>query len=119
MCLLQWSSGPKKWKSARRFQGAAGPSGGLETPGAGTYFSSPPTQEVPMDRAEQLQFQRLPAEAQFEALWRLALSGLTVDEVSQRTGWSPERIRQHINPEPARAVAPWRTARRAKPEVHA
>jgi len=71
-----------------------------------------------MDRAEQLHFQRLPAEAQTEALWRLALSGLTVEEVAERTGWSPERIRRAINPEPARAVAPWRTARPATPRRH-
>jgi hypothetical protein len=66
-----------------------------------------------MDKAEQLQFQNLPAAAQYEALWRLALSGLTVDQVAERTGWSPERIRQTINPEPAPAIAPWRAARRA------
>ena len=71
-----------------------------------------------MDRAEQLHFQRLPAAAQTEALWRLALSGLTVEEVAERTGWSPERIRSAISPEPARHVAPWSTARRAHPEVH-
>jgi hypothetical protein len=65
-----------------------------------------------MDRAEQLLFQRLPAEAQYETLWRLALGGLTVDQVAERTGWSPERIRRTINPEPAAAVAPWRGARR-------
>jgi len=62
-----------------------------------------------MDRAEPLHFQRLPAEAQYEALWRLALSGLTVEQVAERTGWSPERIRQTINPEPPLAIAPWRT----------
>jgi hypothetical protein len=62
-----------------------------------------------MDRAEQLHFQRLPAEAQYEALWRLALSGLTVEQVAERTGWSPERIRQTINPEPPPAIAPWRS----------
>ena len=64
-----------------------------------------------MDKAEKLQFQSLPAAAQYEALWRLALSGLSIDEVSERTGWAPERIRQTINPEPPRAVAPWRSAR--------
>jgi hypothetical protein len=72
-----------------------------------------------MDRAEQLHFQRLPAAAQHEALWRLALSGLTVEQVSERTGWSPERIRQAISPEPALAGAPWRTARRTQTEVRA
>ena len=70
-----------------------------------------------MDRAEQLHFQRLPAEAQFEALWRLALSGLTVEQVAERTGWSPDRIRRAIHPEPARADAPWRTARRVHRET--
>ena len=70
-----------------------------------------------MDRADKLHFQRLPAEAQSEVLWRLALSGLTVEEVAERTGWSPERIRKAINPEPARVVAPWSTARHARPEV--
>ena len=71
-----------------------------------------------MDKAEQLQFQRLPAEAQYETLWRLALSGLTVEQVAQRTGWSPDRIRRTINPEPAPAIAPWRTMRRPRPEAH-
>ena len=65
-----------------------------------------------MDRAEQLQFQSLPAAAQYETLWRLALSGLSIDEVAERTGWAPERIRRTINPEPPRAVAPWRTGSR-------
>lgn len=67
-----------------------------------------------MDRAEQLQFQRLPAEAQYETLWRLALSGLTVDEVAERTGWSPDRIRRTIRPAPPRARAPWCPRRRTK-----
>ena len=65
-----------------------------------------------MDRAEQLQFQRLPAAAQYEALWRLALSGLTIDQVAERTGWEPDRIRRTISPEPAKAMAPWRSTRR-------
>jgi hypothetical protein len=72
-----------------------------------------------MDKAERLHFQALPAAAQYEALWRLALSGMTIDQVAERTGWSPERIRRTINPEPAQAVAPWRTARRPDPEVRA
>lgn len=70
-----------------------------------------------MQKAQQLQFQSLPAEAQFETLWRLALSGMTVEEVAERTGWSPERIRRTIHPEPASAVAPWKSWRRAKPEL--
>jgi hypothetical protein len=72
-----------------------------------------------MDKAEQQHFQRLPAEAQIEALWRLALSGLTVEQVAERTGWLMERIRRTINPEPAPALAPWLAARRARTEVHA
>ncbi len=70
-----------------------------------------------MEKAQQLQFQSLPAEAQIEALWRLALSGLAVEEVAQRTGWSPERIRRTIHPEPAKAVAPWKARRRTNTEV--
>lgn len=70
-----------------------------------------------MEKAQQLQFQSLPAEAQFETLWRLALSGLTVEQVAERTGWSPERIRRTIHPEPAKAVAPWKAWRRTNPEV--
>jgi hypothetical protein len=64
-----------------------------------------------MDKAEQAQFQRLPAQAQHEALWRLALSGLTVEQVAERTGWSVERIRRTIGREPPLTPAPWRTAR--------
>jgi hypothetical protein len=70
-----------------------------------------------MEKAEKLQFQSLPAAAQSEALWRLALSGLTVEQVAERTGWSPDRIRKAINPEPAPAVAPWKTTRRTRPEA--
>ena len=69
-----------------------------------------------MDRAEQVYFQRLPSEAQHEALWRLALSGLSIEQVAERTGWSPEQIRRTINPQPAPAVAPWKTARPAQAE---
>lgn len=62
-----------------------------------------------MEKAEQLQFQHLPPDAQYDTLWRLALSGMTVEQVAEKTGWSPERIRQRINKEPARAMAPWKT----------
>ena len=72
-----------------------------------------------MEKTQQLQVQNLPAAAQHEALWRLALSGLSIEEVAERTGWTPERIRQAINPEPARAAAPWRTMRRNRPELEA
>jgi len=69
-----------------------------------------------MERAQQLQFQRLPAAAQFETLWRLALSGLSIEQVAERTGWSADRIRRTIHPEPPRAVAPWRSVRRTRTE---
>jgi hypothetical protein len=69
-----------------------------------------------MEKAEQVQFQSLPRAAQYETLWRLALSGLTVEQVAERTGWSPERIQQTINPAPPPAIAPWRTSRRTPPE---
>jgi hypothetical protein len=39
-----------------------------------------------MDRAELLHFRRPPAETQYEALWRLALSGLTVAGESGNPG---------------------------------
>ena len=71
-----------------------------------------------MEKAEQLQFQHLPPDMQYETLWRLALSGLTVEQVAEKTGWSPEKIRQRINKEPVRAVAPWRT-RRSGPSLAA
>ena len=67
-----------------------------------------------MDKAEWLQFQSLPAAAQYEALWRLALSGLSVEQVAERTGWEPERIRRTLNPEPEPAIAPWLAARRLR-----
>jgi len=70
-----------------------------------------------MEKAQQIQFRNLPPAAQYEALWRLALSGLTVEQVAERTGWSPERIRQTINPAPAPAIAPWQTVRRTRPEA--
>jgi hypothetical protein len=69
-----------------------------------------------MDKAEHVHFQRLPAEAQHEALWRLALSGLTIEELASRTGWPPERVRRTIHPEPMKAVAPWKVARRGQSE---
>ena len=70
-----------------------------------------------MRKAEKQNFQRLPAEAQVETLWRLALSGMTVEEVAERTGWSVDRIRRTIHPEPAKAVAPWKAWRTARLEA--
>lgn len=72
-----------------------------------------------MDPTEQRHFQSLPAAAQYEALWRLALSGLSVEEVAERTGWAPDRIRRTISQEPALAVAPWKAARRVQADAAA
>jgi hypothetical protein len=65
-----------------------------------------------MEKAEQLKFQHLPAGAQYETLWRLALSGLTVEQVSERTGWSPA---DHQSGARARDRAVARCAERAGP----
>jgi hypothetical protein len=54
-----------------------------------------------MSMTEQMQFQRLPAEAQRAALWRLALSGLDCEQIAARTGWSAEQIRGVVAPSAA------------------
>ena len=109
----------KSRNRAGNFKAPAGRRVGLEECEGAPIFVRRQTLEDSMDKAEQLHFQRLPAEAQFEALWRLALSGMSVEEVAERTGWTPERIRRAISPEPPKAVAPWRAARRAQSEVRA
>jgi DNA-directed RNA polymerase specialized sigma24 family protein len=63
--------------------------------------------EVAMHRSVQLQFQRLPPEAQRAALWRLALSGLTAEQVAERTGWSVEQVRRAMDGGPAQSTPPW------------
>jgi hypothetical protein len=60
-----------------------------------------------MHRATQLQFQRLPPEAQRAALWRLAWSGLAPEQIAERTGWAPEQVRQAMQDELAPAQPTW------------
>ncbi len=60
-----------------------------------------------MHRAMQLQFQRLPPEAQRAALWRLAWSGLAPEQIAERTGWSTEQVRRAMHDELAPAQPPW------------
>jgi DNA-directed RNA polymerase specialized sigma24 family protein len=52
-----------------------------------------------MNRTAKLQFQRLPPEAQRAALWRLAWSGLSVEQMAERTGWSVEQVRRAMDDE--------------------
>jgi DNA-directed RNA polymerase specialized sigma24 family protein len=60
-----------------------------------------------MHRSTQLQFQRLPPEAQRATLWRLAWSGLAPEQIAERTGWSTEQVRQAMHEELAPAQPPW------------
>lgn len=60
-----------------------------------------------MHRATQLQFQGLPPEAQRAALWRLAWSGLTPEQIATRMGWTPEQVRSAMDDELAPAQPTW------------
>ena len=66
-----------------------------------------------MHRVTRLQFQRLPPEAQRAALWRLAWSGLTPEQIADRTGWTSEQVRRAMHDELAPAQPSW--ARRSAP----
>lgn len=68
-----------------------------------------------MHRATQLQFQRLPPEAQRATLWRLAWSGLTPEQIATHTGWSSEEVRRAMHDELAPPQPAWaqRSGRRA------
>lgn len=61
-----------------------------------------------MHRSMQLQFQRLPPEAQRATLWRLAWSGLAPEQIAEHTGWSVEQVRSALHDEQAPAQPPWR-----------
>jgi hypothetical protein len=52
-----------------------------------------------MSTFAQLQFQRLPPEAQRAALWRLAWSGRSPEQIAERIGWSPEQVRSAMHDE--------------------
>ena len=59
-----------------------------------------------MHRSDQLQFQRLPPEAQRAALWRLAWSGLGPEQIAERTGLSADQVRRAMHDEVAPAPHP-------------
>lgn len=69
-----------------------------------------------MDRSARLQFHRLPEEAQRAALWRLALSGLSIEQISDQTGWAVEQIRRTVDPEPRVPTNFWQEARARAPD---
>ena len=60
-----------------------------------------------MNRSAQLQFQRLPPEAQRAAFWRLAWSGMSVEQMAQRTGWSLDQVRRVIDEETLQTYPSW------------
>ncbi len=60
-----------------------------------------------MNSTAKLQFQRLPPEAQRAALWRLAWSGLTIEQMADRTGWSVEQVRRKIDEESLPSSPSW------------
>jgi hypothetical protein len=60
-----------------------------------------------MHRVTQLQFQRLPPEAQRATLWRLAWSGLAPEQIAQRIGWTAEQVRAAMYEEFAPAHPTW------------
>ncbi len=70
-----------------------------------------------MHRATQLQFQRLPPEAQRATLWRLAWSGLAPEQIAWRTGLTVEQVRLAMHDELAPAQPTW--ARRSMAHVAA
>jgi DNA-directed RNA polymerase specialized sigma24 family protein len=58
-----------------------------------------------MHWSAQLQFQRLPPEAQRATLWRLAWSGLAPEQIAQRIGWSTDQVRRAMQDEMAAVMA--------------
>ena len=60
-----------------------------------------------MHRATQLQFQRLPPEAQRATLWRLAWTGLAPEQIAERTGWTSEQVRHAMHEELAPTQRNW------------
>ncbi len=60
-----------------------------------------------MNPMAKLQFQRLPAEAKRAALWRLAWSGLAIEQIADRTGWSVEQVRRAIEEESIPSSISW------------
>ena len=60
-----------------------------------------------MARLEQLQFQRLPPEAQRATLWRLAWSGMAPEQIATRIGWSADQVRRAMDQETRPAQPRW------------
>jgi hypothetical protein len=52
-----------------------------------------------MSTFAQLQFQRLPPEAQRATLWRLAWSGQSPEQIAERIGWPAEEVRRVMHDE--------------------
>ena len=71
-----------------------------------------------MHRSAQLQFQRLPPEAQRATLWRLAWSGLAPEQIAERTGWSAEQVRRSMHDELARLTRPGRADQHESPVLN-
>jgi hypothetical protein len=65
-----------------------------------------------MNTMAKLQFQRLPPEAKRAALWRLAWSGLAIEQMAERTGCSVEQVRSMIDEESMQPSVPWQSAGR-------
>ena len=65
-----------------------------------------------MNSIAKVQFQRLPPEAKRAALWRLAWSGLTIEQMAERTGWSVEQVRRAIDEESIPASVSWQPTAR-------
>jgi len=60
-----------------------------------------------MNTISKLQFQRLPPEAKRAALWRLAWTGLPVEQMAERTGWTVEQVRRVIDEESIPSSPSW------------
>jgi hypothetical protein len=58
-----------------------------------------------------LQFQRLPPEARRAALWRLAWTGLPVEQIAEQTGWSVAQVRRAIDEESIPTSVSWPPAK--------
>lgn len=65
-----------------------------------------------MNSMAKIQFQRLPPEAKRAALWRLAWSGLTIEQMAERTGWSVEQVCRAIDEESIPSSLSWQPTER-------
>ena len=65
-----------------------------------------------MNAMAKMQFQRLPPEAKRAALWRLAWSGLSIEQMAERTGWSVEQVRRAIDEESIPSSLSWQPTAR-------